>query len=298
MNLSLLKTLKFIIQHPLNRKRKAHAILNFVKWQFGSRLVPGDVIYPWIDNTKFIVSSGEHGLTQNIYCGLHEFNDMAYVLHVVDNEDLFIDIGANVGSYTILACGAKGARGICFEPVPQTYSRLKENLILNGLLDRVRAHNVGLADEEGELFFTSNQNTTNHILLGDVKPLDAITVKVMPLDAMLEEKMPSLIKIDVEGFETLVIAGASQTLQKPSLHSVIMEFNGSGEKYGFDEEELMQTMYSFGFQMLSYDPFRRKIGPVSGENWRTGNIIFGRDERYLQSRIDHASPIHVNGFDL
>lgn len=297
MNLSIINTLQFIIQHPLNKKRKTRAILDFLKWQFGSRLVPGAVIYPWIENTKFIISPGEHGLTQNVYCGLQEFNDMAYVLHVLRKDDLFIDIGANVGSYTILASGVKEARTHSFEPVPQTFFRLIDNLKLNDLLNRVQAHNMGLADKEGELFFTSNENTGNHILTEDDKHVDAVKVKVIPLDAIIEDEMPSLIKIDVEGFETLVIAGALKTLQKSSLHSVIMEINGNGLKCGFSEEKLLDTMRSFGFHPYTYDPFTRHLIALTAEN-TLSNTIFCRDESLIHSRLASADKFCVNGIEL
>lgn len=122
--MSLYDTLKVIANHPLNKGRKIRSLIGFVKWQIGSRLVPGQIVYNWVNGTKVIVGPGETGFTGNIYCGLHEFPDMAYVLHVLASEDLFVDIGANVGSYTLLACGAKAAKGYCFEPVPATYQRL------------------------------------------------------------------------------------------------------------------------------------------------------------------------------
>ena len=109
-----LQTIKFIINHPLNRGHKLTSILRYVKWQIGSRLVPGAVVFEWINGSKFIVRNGATGLTGNIYTGLHEFSDMGFLLHVLRPADLFVDIGANVGSYTILACSAIGARGIAF----------------------------------------------------------------------------------------------------------------------------------------------------------------------------------------
>ena len=67
---------------------------------------------------------GETGLTGNLYAGLHEFADMAFVMHALRPTDLFVDIGANAGSYTILACAVAKARGCAFEPLPSTYRRL------------------------------------------------------------------------------------------------------------------------------------------------------------------------------
>ena len=50
------------------------------------------------------------GATQNIYCGLQEFEEMAFLLHFLRKDDLPLDIGANIGSYTILAASSVGAR--------------------------------------------------------------------------------------------------------------------------------------------------------------------------------------------
>lgn len=92
--MSLLNTIKFIANHPLNRQQKISSIARFIKWQIGSRLVPGAVVFDWINGSKFLVKTGETGLTGNIYTGLHEFSDMGFLLHFLRNEDLFVDVGA------------------------------------------------------------------------------------------------------------------------------------------------------------------------------------------------------------
>ena len=84
-----------------------------------------------MNNARVVVRTGETGFTGNIYCGLDEFQDMAFLLHALRKEDLFVDIGANVGSYTLLACSAIGAKGYCVEPVPSTYHRLMVNIRYN-----------------------------------------------------------------------------------------------------------------------------------------------------------------------
>lgn len=285
--------LKSITDHPLNKNRKTKALLNFLKWQIGSRLVPGEVIYHWVDDTRFIVRPGEKGLTQNIYCGLHEFFEMAYTLHVLNPEDLFIDVGANVGSYTILACGVKGARGYCFEPVPSTFQRLLENLKLNNLLSRVHAYNIGLADKEGELLFTSGQDTLNHVIGAGETTVDGMKIKVFPLDMIIAGESPSLIKIDVEGLETLVIKGMDRTLQNPSLHSVIIEMNGSGKRYGFCDDQLIEIMLAFGFRMCTYDPFRRALKPISTKNTISDNTLFLRNEDFINQRLSSTPRVKI-----
>ena len=129
--MSIFSLASFIIKHPLNKGDTIGSLVRFVKWQIGSRLTNSAIVYDWVNRSKFLVRTGETGLTGNIYTGLHEFSDMGFLLHVLRDGDLFIDVGANVGSYTILACAAIGARGYAIEPVPATYRRLVDNIRLN-----------------------------------------------------------------------------------------------------------------------------------------------------------------------
>ena len=131
--MSAINTLNHLINHPLNKHARLSAVKRFLKWQIGSRILPGPAVIPWLNDSSFIASNGETGLTGNIYCGLHEFEDMAFIIHCLRKEDLFFDIGANVGSYTILAGAVCGAEVVSFEPVPSTFARLRHNIKINDL---------------------------------------------------------------------------------------------------------------------------------------------------------------------
>lgn len=289
----VISAIKRITGHPLNRGRQVSALYQFLKWQVGSRLFPEQVIYNWVNGSRFIIRPGERGYNGIIYSGLNEFSDMAYVLHTMTEADLFVDIGANIGAYTILACAAKGARGCCFEPVPSTYQRLQDNLRLNGLSDRVRAYNLGLADKEGELTFTSGENILNHVVANGEHTANAVKVPVTTLDKLLVDDSPTLFKIDVEGFETPVIAGAGETLKKPSLHSVIMELNGMGARYGYSEEAIVETMSSHGFKTYTYEPFSRQLTSLDGQLNATENTLFIRDIEAARERVAKAPKVMI-----
>lgn len=302
--MSLLHTLRFIVNHPLNQKQKSQALMRYVRWQLGSRLVPGEIAYPWIDGAKFLLRSGETGLTGNIYSGLHEYSHMAYVLHTMTPDSLFVDIGANVGSYTLLASAVRQARSYAFEPVPQTYERLMANLRLNNLETLVTALNLGLSEEEGELVFVIDEDSTNHVLRPseNEKTADVTRVQVLPLDEVLKDESPSLLKIDVEGFETPVIRGAIETLQKDSLHSVVMELGGTGAQYGYDEDALFQHMLSLGFRSYEYEPITRTLTDLNGaarDNDSTNdNILLIRDLKEVQRLLSTTPPINLNGLSF
>ncbi|ABQ25882.1 FkbM family methyltransferase [Geotalea uraniireducens] len=296
--MSLFGTLKLIVNHPLNKERKIRSVIKWVKWQVGSRLVPGEVVYNWINGARVIVRPGETGFTGNIYCTLDEFSDMAYVLHVMTPEDFFVDIGANVGSYTILACAAKGARGYCFEPIPSTFQRLAANIRLNDLSCRVEAFNLGLSNKEGELVFTSSENCTNHVVTDGEKAMSVIKVKVVSLDTILSGLSPSMLKLDVEGFETLVLQGAHETLSNHSLHSVVMELNGSGSRYGFSEAQILNKMKDYGFSTYVYNPFIRELMTLDGKQNHSGNTLFIRNERDVSDKLHKSPRIQIGNLQL
>lgn len=291
--MSLFHTLRFIANHPLNRQKKSTGLLRFLKWQLRVRLVSGPTVFQWIGNTRMLVRRGDTGFTQNIYCGLHDFAEMAYVLHAMTENDLFVDVGANLGAYTVLACGAKGSRGVCFEPVPSTYARLRDNLDLNNLQSRVTAHNLGLSDSNGELLFTDGESPTNHVVAQSEKGERTIAVPVRTLDSMLEGESPTMLKIDVEGFETPVLKGAVEALGNPSLHTVLIELNGLGSRYGFDEDWIVNHMHECGFSAFEYDPFERELSSVSGKKSAGSNTIFVRDAQRMTEVLKNAARIQT-----
>lgn len=293
--MSLIDTIDLILNHPLNRKNKFESVVRFAKWQVGSRLIPGQVVFNWVNGSKFFVRTGETGLTGNIYTGLHEFPDMGFLLHFLRPDDLFVDVGANVGSYSILACSAVGASGVAFEPVPSTFQRLSENLNLNHLQGKVQAVNKGVGDKNGVIHFTSKHDTTNHALANGEIGEDSVPVQITTLDSELQGLNPALIKIDVEGFETPVLRGAADTLSKPSLVAVIMELNGSGSRYGFDESGILKTMLDAGFKTYSYDPLGRKLINLNGKNLNSGNTLFLRNLDFVEKRLMASGKVAVNG---
>lgn len=296
--MSLNQTLQFIVNHPLNRNHKASALFRFLKWQIGSRLVPGPVVFEWIAQSKMIVRPGDRGMTQNIYCGLHDFREMAYLLHSLTDQDLFVDVGANVGSYTVLACAARGARGYCFEPVPSTFARLTDNLTVNNLSGRVTALNIGVSDHEGVLKFTVGTGPTNHVASETDGQADLLSVPVRTLDEVLAGESPSMIKIDVEGFESPVLDGAAATLANPSLHSIVIELNGAGSRYGFDEGDIIRRLSGYGFVSYLYEPFTRELCAISGKNTTSDNTLFVRNADALQERLKRAPRISAGSVEF
>jgi FkbM family methyltransferase len=294
----LLNTISFILRHPLTGKRKIAALSRYIRWQVGSRLVPGPVAVPFVDSTRLLVQPGMTGASGSVYCGLHEFEDMAFVLHVLRPGDLFADIGSNVGSYTVLAAGAAGANCVSFEPLPATFVHLLDNIRLNNLESKVTAKNIGLGASSGSLTFTSGLDSLNHVVAEREVVENSIEVPVSTLDAVLSGSTLTLMKIDVEGFETEVLNGASETMQGPSLLAVVIELNGSGLRYGYDQEKIHQRMLGWGFAPARYDPLQRTLTILHSRNTSTGNTLYVRNLESIRDRVRTAPPHTVLGASL
>lgn len=287
--MSLLNTLQVTWNHPLNAGGRLTALSRFVRWQVGSRLVKGLVAVDYIDGTRLLLATGMRGATMSIYTGLQEFEDMAFALHFLRENDLFVDVGANIGTYTILASGGAGARSIAIEPVPATYNRLMDNVHLNNITAKVDALNIALGQQVGVLNFTSGMTSAvNHVVIKSEAKTKLICVPVNTLDNVLRGHTPALIKIDVEGYETLVLAGGNQILAQDSLLAVIMELNGSGARYGYSEDALHRTMLGYGFSTFSYSPLDRRLIPLDGKNSKSGNTLYLRNIDVVMERIQSA----------
>lgn len=283
---SILPTLRFIASHPLSSKRPLSAYWRYARWQIESRL-RDEVVFDWVEGSKLVARNGMTGATGNIYCGLHEFVDMAFVLHVLRPGDLFVDVGANIGSYTVLASAVCGARSIAIEPDPGTVQSLKRNVEVNGIGDRVTVIETAVGAEAGAVRFTVGKDTTNRVTGEADEPTRE--VKVCTLDDILANKDPLLIKMDVEGYEPQVVGGALATLAKPSLAAVITETT---------DPTIESCLENCGFVRASYQPFERQIAavppPRGGVPAASNNTLFVRIDQ-VRERLKMAIHREVVG---
>ena len=291
--MSLYSTIQFLLKHPLTKDRPIQTIWRFGTWQLYSRLFPEPKAIQWIGDTKLWIKRGWTGVTGNYYTGLHEFEDMAFLLHLLRPGDVFVDAGANMGTYTLLASGVCGAYSYSFEPVQATFERLQENIALNQLQKRTTAFQCALGSSTGEIKFTYQQDTTNHVATEQDK--DFVSVPVKRLDDIVLQT-PTLIKIDVEGFETEVIRGATEHLNNLGLKAIIIELNGSGERYGYDERAIHEQFLELGFQAYFYEPFQRLLSPIT--QFGNLNTIYCRDMEWVKARLANADSVQVRQHSL
>jgi FkbM family methyltransferase len=227
---------------------------------------------------------------------MQDFGEMSFLLHVLREQSLFLDVGANVGVYTVLASAVARAKSVSFEPLPSAFHDLLRNVRLNGVEDLCELHNVGLAGADGMLKFTRDSDTMNHVVLdGQGQRTDIVEVPVTTLDAVVGTRTPSLLKIDVEGFETEILRGAEGVLSRDSLNAIIIELNGAGAKYGFDEREIHHKMLSLDFAPYYYLPFERKLCELASKNLLQANTIYVRNLSLVRTLVSSAARQSVLG---
>lgn len=283
-----------IRNHPVNRNRKNKAVFEYGFIQLASRFVPGEVCVEFPNRTKLLVPPHMKGAAHYVAPGLCEFEEMSFVMHFLRPDDVFADVGANIGAFTVLAAGVAGSRGVAIEASPDTFQSLSNNVRLNGLQDRVRCILAAAGPKEGEIQFTAGLGTENCVNPKS-NGSNTVKVKMTTLDIQLADTPPNVLKVDVEGFETEVFAGAANTLKAPQLRAILIEKNGLGARYGFDENILHAEIRRHGFAPYNYEPFARQLVPWKED---TENIIYVRDLAAANDRLRAAAPYKLRDLSV
>ena len=251
------------------------AILKYVGWNVMRRLMDCDFAVEFFEDKVIIISNNENYATL-LYCNkLWDFSDMYFLLHLLRPEDVFYDIGANVGCYSVLVAGGTGAQVTAFEPVPETFRKLSANVRLNALEDLVRCLNKGVGNTNDMMRFTTALGGLNYIdQSGRVQ--NGIEVEVVTLDSYPADRKPCAIKMDVAGYEANVMIGAKEIFASHDLRVLIVELNGSGKRYGFEDEDLHRMIMDYGFVPVSYKPQTREVTPCASFNAQELNTIYCR----------------------
>ncbi len=241
------------------------------------------VYLEWINGLILPMEKGNNGLTGNYYLGLHEFVDMSFAIHLLRENDSFIDVGSNLDSYSLLASGVAKANSFAIEAVPSTHERLVKNIGINLLGDKIKTKCIALStplhrSNGVKLRFSSDRGCMNSFV-DDSYNGSTISVSISTLDEECINVDPVLIKIDVEGFEEDVVKGAAEILRKSSLLAVIIE----GQT-----ETVNQLFRDAGFVDVNYFPLERKIEPRS--KYTPNRIWIKKDKIDEISRLLRTAP--------
>jgi FkbM family methyltransferase len=189
------------------------------------------------------------------YLGVYEANETAWLLRQVRPEWVALDVGANFGYYSLLLSRASGGSALvhAFEPEPTLHARLREHAELNRFAN-LHAHAFALSDTEGEFAFVSpaaGNEGVGHLLVSGAPATGTRRVPTLRLDDFVRREnlaRVDFLKIDVEGAEGRVLAGARETLAR-FRPKVLMEVNPEAlAGFGLTAPALLRTLRDLGYE--------------------------------------------------
>ena len=209
----------------------------------------------WVDLHDVYVSAG--CLYDN-----YEPSETKFILSRLKPGDAFLDIGANVGWFTILAADAVGPEGkiFAFEPRTLTFNLLQQSVVDNALGGRVVLFHSALGKSEGTLRLVWTPNTINpggarlERLGEDIGNNDYEVVPVRPLDSLDIDRDVAIVKMDVEGAEPLVLQGGEKFLARcrPTILSEVLS-DCLRHVSGVEPDEYMKYLRRLGYRVFELD---------------------------------------------
>lgn len=276
--------LGYLWTHPSNRGRQFQALGDALRWQLHKRLRGGPLVMAVRGGFKIKLDPAMiSGARVVYYNGRPEYHEMGFVEHYLQPGDAFLDIGANIGIFTLLGATRVGPGGHvdALECMPRAVQWLEENVALNSFQDRVTIHTFAASDRDGTLQFWADRDGTNHILAEGELGTNILEVPTRRLDDALTGHHWAMAKMDIEGAEPLALAGATQMLAEANPPVWLLELNGSLHRYGWTESGLAEWLAEQGYDLAIYDADTRQLS-YPDRPWEQGQanvLAIARSQR-------------------
>jgi FkbM family methyltransferase len=173
--------------------------------------------------------------------GMYDLHNMSLIQTVLKGRaKTFVDIGANIGTYTLIASEIGAARVVSIEPHPKTFGMLQRNVELNQRRN-VACLNVAVSDRDGQVLLTDRAGLSiNRIVESEGQGQSCLAVPCRTMDSICRDLAlePSVVKIDVEGHEAVALRGFGRSLSRAGI--VLVE--------GGEQAVICATLRSAGFR--------------------------------------------------
>lgn len=231
--------------------RQAYALVHRLVFPGGERRVVANGLPMWVDTRDRVIAT--HLLGEGVW---EPSETAAFLAHLREGMCVF-DVGANIGYYTLLAARAVGSSGRvwAFEPEPHNFALLTRNAAENGF-ENVRLVNAAVSDRSGVLrLHLDDANFGAHSLeAGSVRTSSgrSVDVETVFLDRFADEASAFgagvLVKVDVQGAEALVVAGAQRLLGLPNVTLFLEIWPEALERARADAGRLLASLEDLGFR--------------------------------------------------
>lgn len=220
-----------ILKHPMNRKHKLNAAGRILWWKINQLFFHLPAVVTFNSNKmQFICPPTSSYGSLVVYCNLPEYPEMKFLEKILKSNSVFIDVGANIGVYTILAAAKiKKGKIYSFEPIPSVLDILYQNIQINNMHDKVKVLEKVVSDNTGEESFVI-QDISEYSHIASNQTSKSVLIPSVKLDDFCRsEKIDfiDVVKIDVEGEELKVLRGLENYLKSGKVGVLIVEFNSN-----------------------------------------------------------------------
>jgi FkbM family methyltransferase len=245
---------------------KAHppTLIRLLLWRaFSSKTSNSPFIIKWHNGIRILAYPKVQTCLALFVTGFYEPNEFSFLNRILRPGMVFIDIGANLGLYSLFASTLVGEEGtvLAIEPSEREFQRLKMNAELNHGRN-IRLLQIGLSNESSERNLRiadevhSGHNTFGHFAYTGVQQEGQQRARVQRLDDLVRKegyKRVDVIKIDAEGHELFVLQGAVETIKqfKPTLFVEL--FDRSLSLQGCTSDQVWDFLIQMGYQIYQFD---------------------------------------------
>jgi FkbM family methyltransferase len=201
----------------------------------------------------------------SLYLGSHDYEPYAskLVMGLLRPGDVAVDVGAMIGYYTVILAKHVDTHGrvYAFEPDPENFELLAENVRMNGYENVVlREAAVGATTSRGKLWRAADNRGDNHVFATEGR--DVVDVDVVALDDVIDEPV-DLVKIDVQGYESHVLAGMQGVIERSPELAMLVEFCPALlSRAGTQPADLLDELRGCGFVLYEVDGDANRVRGV------------------------------------
>jgi FkbM family methyltransferase len=247
--------LRLIWEHPANRDHRIRAVGKAALWQAYKRTIRQPFDLRVYDGLRLRAYPDSQETGRFIYYGgLPDYDEMMFMRRYLRPGDNFVDGGANVGAYTLLAASLVKPTGRvdAFEPAPLEARRLRENVALNRL-EGVQVHEAALGEAPGHARFTLDRMSGNRLWPADDERPETTVVRVTSIDDELSGTY-AMAKLDLEGAEPLALRGAEQNLAVGNPPVLVLELvDRFVRRFGSSAVDVADWLQERRYELGTYD---------------------------------------------
>lgn len=303
-----------LLSRPDFRQNPPRAIWRRMFWRARWRLRPDRPLVLPLPYGGLRVLAPKSGAGALIYYqGFSEPDTAAFLLCYLQPGMVFMDVGAHIGEYVLLAAKRVGVGGEChaFEPQPEVFGLLTENVRMNEL-QGCTLNPIAVFNSDGEIEFEINEEPSISAICSyntSHTSTTTITVPTIRLDTYWAGKARKidLIKIDVEGAELFALQGAQGLLSRSSIEAPVIIFEYAEHNtmsFGYQGRRLLSFLREFNYTIFYYDPSKGSLSltPVSTHLPRgipsTVNLIATKDVQGLVDRLREERAGEISSLSL